>query len=577
MNSRKQALTVLITLLTTILLLASTSAAAQDPGDSLPATMKLERLALPVEQLPGGEPAKSGAEAASPNGPDTPAFPVITSEDFEGAFPSPGWTVRDDDGATNGEYYWGTDNYRPHGGSWSGWAAAGGADGYGAAAGYYPNNVESTLQYGPFDLSDTSIAELTFYYWLDTELDHDYLEWWVYYMGAPQPGGQRFSGNSGGWQFHTVDLTNVPDLGDATGHSLVWFTFSFTSDGSGNNFAGVFLDDIVLQKDMYYGANLTPYAMSGWDYPIVPSSVTGTNTVNTLFHSQETYIDWAFTNNGTALAYGPFTSCLYLDGSEFGCYELSQLGATATAYGLDHPRTIPAPEGWHTLMFVTDVYDDIPETDETDNSWGMDFYWHTAGPEIGVAPYLFDFTLPADGTDSGILNLGNLGLTNLDWSIDIYTGGTEVPGDWSADQDWQCDGAADSVVITFNEDGSFTTSSGRAGTWGQNDNQILYTDSANGDQYSGHIAGDHIAGTQITSDGSETGCWEASRVVDPLAGQAGEWPGPGDAEVDLQTIGVAAAGPRSDGASLAANEVGQLISESWLSAAPAAGTTPPDV
>ncbi|MGD8806660.1 MAG: hypothetical protein PVH65_12455, partial [Chloroflexota bacterium] len=183
MNSRKQALTVLITLLTTILLLASTSAAAQDPGDSLPATMKLERLALPVEQLPGGEPAKSGAEAASPDGPDMPAFPVITSEDFEGAFPSPGWTVRDDDGATNGEYYWGKDNYRPHGGSWSGWAAAGGADGYGAAAGYYPNNVESTLQYGPFDLSDTSIAELTFYYWLDTELDHDYLEWWVYYMG----------------------------------------------------------------------------------------------------------------------------------------------------------------------------------------------------------------------------------------------------------------------------------------------------------------------------------------------------------------------------------------------------------
>ncbi len=46
---------------------------------------------------------------------------IITTQNFEGAFPSPGWFVFDNDGATNGELYWGKDTFLPHLGSWSAW------------------------------------------------------------------------------------------------------------------------------------------------------------------------------------------------------------------------------------------------------------------------------------------------------------------------------------------------------------------------------------------------------------------------------------------------------------------------
>ena len=40
------------------------------------------------------------------NGPTSSGWEILVSTDFEGDFPSP-WTVYDDDGSTNGEYYWG--------------------------------------------------------------------------------------------------------------------------------------------------------------------------------------------------------------------------------------------------------------------------------------------------------------------------------------------------------------------------------------------------------------------------------------------------------------------------------------
>ena len=45
--------------------------------------------------------------------------------------------------------------------------------------------------------------------------------------------------------------------------------------------------------------DLTYYTPSGWDYPIVPSNVTGTHTVPATLRSGTNYIDWACRNSGT--------------------------------------------------------------------------------------------------------------------------------------------------------------------------------------------------------------------------------------------------------------------------------------
>jgi predicted secreted protein len=176
----------------------------------------------------------------------TPNWANIMIEDFEGVFPSGNWSVFDNDGSTNGEYYWDDDDFKPRGGGWSAWPANGGADGLDPQYNDYPNYLDSWMIYGPFNLSDALDAELLFYYWNLSELDYDYLFW-----GASANGtdfyGTAISGNSGGWQFENFDLTDVHTLGDLTGEPEVWIAFAFQSDLSITD-QGPFIDDIILRK-----------------------------------------------------------------------------------------------------------------------------------------------------------------------------------------------------------------------------------------------------------------------------------------------------------------------------------------
>lgn len=170
---------------------------------------------------------------------------VIKSEGFEGAFPDQ-WSVKDNE-STNGSFYWGKRDCRPYAGSHSGWAVGGG-DGAGLACDSdYPTYVVAWLSYGPFSLADASDAELTFQLWLDSELDYDELFW-----GASIDGnefwGYLMSGDTGGWLARTLDLTDVPTLGDLTGSSQVWIAFVFISDLSITEPEGAYVDDILLRK-----------------------------------------------------------------------------------------------------------------------------------------------------------------------------------------------------------------------------------------------------------------------------------------------------------------------------------------
>jgi hypothetical protein len=90
-----------------------------------------------------GSPLPAGARAAT----------LLMSEGFEGTWPSGLWATYDWDGTENGEYYWGADDFKPHGGAKSAWPARSGANGLDPASNDYPVNLVSWMVYGPFDLS----------------------------------------------------------------------------------------------------------------------------------------------------------------------------------------------------------------------------------------------------------------------------------------------------------------------------------------------------------------------------------------------------------------------------------------
>jgi hypothetical protein len=192
------------------------------------------------------EPPQEG-HAPSPSA--VTGWNTIMSENFESVFPSGLWSVFDCNGSAYGEYYWDDDDYKPYSGSWSAWAANGGANGLDPQYYYYPNNACSWMVYGPFDLSDAVDAELLFYYWNRSESCCDYFGWYASANGTNFY-GTRVSGDSGGWRYVNFDLTSVPGLGNLVGDSSVWIAFVFTSDSS-VVYDGPFVDNVFLQKYTY--------------------------------------------------------------------------------------------------------------------------------------------------------------------------------------------------------------------------------------------------------------------------------------------------------------------------------------
>ncbi|MCS7061424.1 MAG: S8 family serine peptidase [Anaerolineae bacterium] len=173
---------------------------------------------------------------------------IIASEDFEGAFPQAGWQTFDDDSATNGEYFFAKRNCQAYAGSYSAWVIGGGANGGALACGAnYPHNALAWLVYGPFSLTDATAAQLTFWQSINSEIGFDYL-WRLASTDGTNFYGSGTSGNTSGWVSRTLDLANVPTLGNLLGQSQVWIALVFESDGSVNYPNGAYVDNIVLRK-----------------------------------------------------------------------------------------------------------------------------------------------------------------------------------------------------------------------------------------------------------------------------------------------------------------------------------------
>jgi len=172
---------------------------------------------------------------------------TIASQDFEGTFPGD-WLVWDNNGSSDGEYYWGKRTCRPYAGSYSGWGVGGGAQGSALSCGStYPHNAAGWMMYGPFSLVDAARAELQFKLWLYTELENDYVAYLASVDGV-HFSGYAISGNSQGWIDQSLNLADVPTLGNLLGRSQVWVALVFASNGSTAYAEGGYVDNIVLRQ-----------------------------------------------------------------------------------------------------------------------------------------------------------------------------------------------------------------------------------------------------------------------------------------------------------------------------------------
>jgi len=197
-------------------------------------------------------PTHTPTSTPTPGGPTpTPTFTppgwqTLVSTTFENDFPGP-WRVYDDDGSSNGEYFWARRGCRSFEGSFSGWAVGGGGNGSTLACGAeYPNNASSSMEYGPFSLVGATGAELRFRLWMNTEQDYDRICAMASVDGIDWYGSCS-SGNSGGWVDRHFDLSNVYRIGNLLGRPQVWIMLWFVSDGSITYPEGVYVDNLILR------------------------------------------------------------------------------------------------------------------------------------------------------------------------------------------------------------------------------------------------------------------------------------------------------------------------------------------
>ncbi len=252
-KTTKRLITLIISFLAIIFLqfaFSSPGAAAQTdvikepapllPSDNQDGTPGVQQLpadwaahAVTGEAQPGGERAPSVGLA--PEGWET-----IMTQGFEGAWPASGWSLY---GVSEGVYerLWGDDNYRSYSGNWSAWPVAGGPDGGPASVHLtYPNDTESWMIYGPFDLSDASAAEVQFQLWREIELGYD----WAFFGVS----GEALGPFNGFYYDGFQDWTQYTyPLNDYVGDNSVYVAWEFYSDSS-VYYGGPFVDDIVISK-----------------------------------------------------------------------------------------------------------------------------------------------------------------------------------------------------------------------------------------------------------------------------------------------------------------------------------------
>ncbi|RKX24102.1 MAG: hypothetical protein DRP45_08960, partial [Candidatus Zixiibacteriota bacterium] len=235
--------------------------------------------------------------------------------------------------------------------------------------------------------------------------------------------------------------------------------------------------------------DLRPYTPSGYQYPVVPSMVEDTYDESTLYVDQLTYFDWHFINDGNAVAPGTFYVELWVDDYQVLRYPQPDFSPGQIGGWDDWSHTVTAP-GWHTVRLVTDPDGTVDESDESNNEWTRNFYWHVPCSDINEYNDEYGQATALNYGETASGDICPLG----DW--DYYTFYGETGDTIVADVDAQVLGSdLDSVLRLYDIDGTTVMTTGDD-YGGSLDSRIVYDLSHDGYYY---------LRVREYSDGSEAG------------------------------------------------------------------------
>ncbi len=283
---------------------------------------------------------------------------ILGPESFESSVPPANWYqfVFPDNQSSN---RWFQTTNGGHSGSYVAWMN------------YDVGNIQNCALSTPsMDLSGYTDCSVIFYLWQSTTWTDT-----LRVLATTDSAGTWYTMDKFVQTGYNFDLVTV-DLSYFNDSSHVFVAFNYYSSPDQNSEG---LDYITIEGTLSSsGPNLTPYTPSGWDGPIVASSVSGTNTNGpNLSADSTTYIDWAVVNNGTVDITDTFYTYLYSDNVVIGGWYVDTLQAGYYVSVQDFENVFA--EGTHTVSIFTDSTNAITETNETDNRYSHDFSWASGG------------------------------------------------------------------------------------------------------------------------------------------------------------------------------------------------------
>jgi hypothetical protein len=235
-----------------MLLIVGPGAAQTENGRQVAPGIREVRLEFPdhlTKKLPPGSggqltPEKVGSIGAKPvSGSPSEEWLTLLADDFESGFPGTTWTLFYEETGP----HWDVWSCSPGSTPPSSAGCAAGGDGAINCGEEYPNYLNTFMTAGPISLADTysTAGVLECILNLDSEIEIDVFFMLVSLTGVDEWNGFQYSGGFSDKHI-SMDLAEVPFLGNILNEPEVWVSFGFRSNGSIVDVNGAQIDDVIL-------------------------------------------------------------------------------------------------------------------------------------------------------------------------------------------------------------------------------------------------------------------------------------------------------------------------------------------